>query len=502
MTSSPRPGSRRGRRAPSPGSADPAAFLRGLDEAAAHFNAGRLDAAAQVYRRLDRQAPGDVRSNYSLAVIDIRQGRFQRARQRLEAVTSRAPDLAAAQHNLGAVCQRLGAWREAADAYGRAVELQPDAPESRAGLAAALAALGQGAQAIAQHRILAREPDQRWAALTRIALIDVSAVTDDELAEMQRAAVGKDAEAETQIGLFFALGEALEQRGRDDEAFAAYAAGNRLKRERLGAAALAAAGANAVAARHIRQQVTPAFLASHAAAGHRSDAPIFIVGMPRSGSTLIEQMLASHPDVQGLGETGVLPSLAARGYPPTAAGLRELADRYLAAMRARGWDGASRFIDKTLENYLHVGLIQLIFPRSTILHAVRDAMDLGFACYRQLFVSGNETLYDLAEIGAEYGRYRGLMDHWAAVLPGRVADVAYEDLVADPQTAIRGLVTEAAGLTWNPACLDFHVRDGAVQTASASQVRRPIYATSVQRWRRHAAGLAPLAAALGSYARI
>ncbi|HZZ32730.1 MAG TPA: tetratricopeptide repeat protein, partial [Phenylobacterium sp.] len=187
MTTSPRPGSRRGRRAALPDAADPAAFLLGLDEAAAHVRAGRLDAAAQVYRRLERQAPGDVRSTYSLAVIDIRQGRLERARQRLEAVIARAPDLAAAQHNLGAVRQRLGAWSGAAQAYGRAVELQPQAAESRAGLAGALVALGQGAAAIQQLRILADDPAQRLAALTRIALIEPGAIGDDDLEAMQAA---------------------------------------------------------------------------------------------------------------------------------------------------------------------------------------------------------------------------------------------------------------------------------------------------------------------------
>jgi hypothetical protein len=130
-----------------------------------------------------------------------------------------------------------------------------------------------------------------------------------------------------------------------------------------------------------------------------------------------------------------------------------------------------------------------------ILHAVRDPMDVGFACYRQLFVSGNETLYDLADIAAEFGRYEGLMDHWASVLPGRVTEISYEALVRQPEAQIRAL-TEAVGLSWDPTVLQFHERAGAVTTASASQVRRPIYASSVARWRRYATQLQPLMAAL------
>jgi sulfotransferase family protein/tetratricopeptide repeat protein len=498
MTSSPRPGLRRGRRKAPSAPADPAAFSRALDEAAAHFAADRLDAAAQIYRRLEREAPDNVRAAYSLAVIDIRQDRLDRARRRLEAVIARQPSLAAAQHNLGAVCHRLGAWPQAATAYARAVELRPDAAESRAGLAATLAALGRGEDAIAQHRMLARDPAQRWAALTRIALIDADAIGDDELADMQGAARQATLDTETRIALFFGLGEILEHRGRHAEAFEAYDAGNRLKHATLDSAAVAEA--NATAASYVRDLVDAKFVAAHAGQGSRSAAPIFIVGMPRSGSTLIEQILASHPDVQGLGETGVLPALVVHGYPQTADGLRDLAARYLAGMRARGWDGASRFVDKTLENYLHVGLIHLLFPKAVILHAVRDPMDTGFACYRQLFTSGNETLYDLSDIGAEYLRYRALMDHWRDILPRRVVDVAYETLVGDPDAQIPVLVTETAGLRWDSATLRFHERAGGVQTASAAQVRKPIYRSSVQRWRRHAERLQPLAAALGVYA--
>ena len=126
-------------------------------------------------------------------------------------------------------------------------------------------------------------------------------------------------------------------------------------------------------------------------------------------------------------------------------------------------------------------------------------MDTGFACFRQLFSEGNETLYDLADIGAEYRRYRGLMEHWEAALPGRVAEVRYESLAADPDRAIVTLVTEAASLGWDEACLRFFEREGAVRTASAAQVRRPVYATSLERWRRHAERLRPLAHALGPY---
>jgi len=180
--------------------------------------------------------------------------------------------------------------------------------------------------------------------------------------------------------------------------------------------------------------------------------------------------------------------------------VRGLARRYLEAMRARGWRSAGRFVDKTLENYLHVGAVARMFPRAVILHAVRDPMDTCLSCYRQLFADGAETLYDLADIGAEYVVYRQVMAHWARVLPGRVIEVDHEALVTDPEARIRWLVSEVCGLPWNDACLAFHEAGGAVRTASSAQVRQPIFRTSLDRWRRYESHLGPLIAALGPYA--
>jgi tetratricopeptide (TPR) repeat protein len=481
-----------GPRTRSPGTLDAAALTRGLDEAAQHFAAGRLTAAAGAYRRLERLAPGDIRAPYSLAVIDLRLGEPATARRRLERVVAAAPDHVAALHNLGAACQQLGDWTAAAQAYERALGLRPEAAETRKGLAVALAILGRTRDAIAQHRVLGQAPGERWAALTRIALLDAGAIDDRELAAMRAAADDPRLDAEIRTGLCFALGEALDRRGREDEAFDAYAAGNRLKHAML---APGSAEMSAAAGRHVRETVTPAWLAARQGRGRSGLAPIFIVGFPRSGSTLIEQILAAHAGVQALGETGVLPRLVEGGYPAAPKAIGELAERYLAGLRERGWDGASRLVDKTLENHLHVGLIAVLFPDAVILESRRDAVDTGFACFRQLFAEGNETLYDLAEIGAEIGRYRQVMAHWDAVAPGRVTPVDYEALVGDPAAGVRALA-EAAGLEPDPAALRFFERDRSVATASAAQVRRPINADSVGRWRGHAAKLAPLIEAL------
>jgi hypothetical protein len=489
------------KRSPRP-AAGPAAPPRQLDEAARAFAAGRLDEAARLYQRAWRAAPDDIRAPYSLAVIDLRRGRPKRALERLRQVVERAPDHPFAWHNLGAAAQATRGWDEAADAYARALSLRPDAVETRRNLAIVLAVLGRIDEAVAQHRALAAAPESRPWALTRIALLRPEAITDGELGNLQSAVEEPDTDEETRIGVWFALGETLEVRGRDDEAFAAFAAGNRAKHAALERTSppAAVAHANEAAARFVEALFTPALVAELAGKGAAGASPIFVVGMPRSGSTLVEQILGSHPAVQELGETGAMTDLLGR-YPRrlTRAVLRGLRERYIAAMRERGWDGRRRLVDKTLENYVHVGLIALIFPDAVILESQRNPMDTCLSCYRQLFESGNETLYDLAEIGAEYSRYRRLMDHWRAVLPGRVAVIDYDALVADPEGRTPAIVA-AAGLEWEPATLRFFERAGAVETASAAQVRRPIYRTSVERWRRHASRLGPLIKALGPLA--
>ncbi|HEY1426658.1 MAG TPA: sulfotransferase [Caulobacteraceae bacterium] len=495
-----------------PGPKDPAGASRLLAEAAAHMAAGRLAEAATSYARAERADPADFRAPISLATVDLRQGRPEQALPRLRRAAELKPDLLQAWANLGAVAQVLELWDEAARAYGRALELSPDAVEARRNYAIVLAVLGRIDEAEVQHRRLAEAPATRLWALTRLALLRPETLTDAELGDMQAAAKDADADADTRIGLQFALGEALERRGRDEAAWAAFAAGNRLQRAQL-AGRPASDPARLLelhrrSAAHVRAAFTAERLSAGRGLGLSTAAPIFVVGMPRSGSTLIEQILSSHPDVRALGETAILPRLleggafdvGGAGARRDQAALRALGRRYLDAARARGWRGAGRFVDKTLENYLHVGAIALMFPNAVILHAVRDPVDACVSCWRQLFAEGAETLYDLAEIGAEYVVYRQTMDHWRAALPGRVVDVDHEALVAAPESRIRWLVTEAAGLGWNDACLAFHQAGRAAPTASAAQVRQPIFTTSIDRWRRYADRLGPLFEALGPYA--
>jgi hypothetical protein len=344
-----------------------------------------------------------------------------------------------------------------------------------------------------------------------MAILDPSAVDETQAADMATAASDEAIDADSRTGLFFGLGGVLEARGEDDAAFAAFAAANALKRRVLIRSAAAgqcrspdAAAREHAQAVHLIRTIFTADLFDHTRAGGATtpQAPIFIVGMPRCGSSLIEQILASHRDVVGLGETAALPAVLEdprAGHPylaPASADVRGLAQAYLAASHAKGWKGEPRFVDKTLENHLHVGMIHLMFPRAVILHCQRDPVETCLSCWRQLFTVGAETLYDLADIGAEYRRVSEIMDHWRAVLPGRVIPVSYEDLIASPQAQIRWLVTQACGLAWDPTCMRPQETQRAVRTASAAQVRRPISGASGRR-RRYEKHLTPLIEALG-----
>ncbi|MBS0411904.1 MAG: sulfotransferase [Proteobacteria bacterium] len=289
--------------------------------------------------------------------------------------------------------------------------------------------------------------------------------------------------------------------GRYDEAFAELEIGNRIKDQSLDGRATI--GRLAAASAGVRAAFTSTLLGQATRAGEVA-APIFIVGVPRSGSTLVEQILASHPDVQAVGETGDLSSIAG---PTTLYGGAEpfdpqiLAQRYFELARHRGWDGRRRLVDKSLTNHMHVGLIHLVFPKAVILHSVRSALDTCFSGYATLF--GNDVLmayaYNQVMLAERYRLYRELAAHWAFVLMGRVQDIRHEALVADPGGEIRRLVA-LCDLDWTPRCLDFHTFDRPIDTASAEQVRRPIFADGIGRWRPYERHLGPMIQALGPYA--
>ena len=494
-----------------------------LAEAAAHRVAGRYAKAVALYEAVERSNPDGLDAPYFLALIDLALGRPTPALARLAPLSRRAFKLPDVWEALVHTRRELGQWREAVAASRKLVSLRPGHTLAWFDLADALEVLGQIDEAVDILRRLASAPEARIEALIRAASLRPDAVGQAERDEIAAAARDQTPNAERQVGAGFMLATLLEREGLYDEAFVALARANQIKRRVLTGQAPAppppAIGPDVRALRppeaerediaaigFLKAVFTLDFLASHAGGGHHLNTPIFIVGLPRSGSTLIEQILSSHPKVQGLGESNALLETL-EGHFPYALfqaeqpdHFRRLADAYLAATHARGWTSSPRFVDKLLRNYMHIGAIHRMFPRAVILHARRDPVDACLANFRQNFATGNELSYHLGDIGRQYVRYREVMDYWRQVLPGRVIDVDHEALVTDPGARIRWLVTEACGLTWDEACLRFNETRRAVRTASVAQVRQPIFTSSLQRWRRYEKHLGPLFEALGPYA--
>jgi hypothetical protein len=329
--------------------------------------------------------------------------------------------------------------------------------------------------------------------------------TAAEIAAMETqlaARIGGDTNA---ARLRFALGRAYEQRGDASTAFTHYAAGNRLRRRE---SPFDFEGFE-VQCRRVMSRLDENFFAAAARGGCTDPAPIFIVGLPRSGSTLVEQILSSHPAVEGTMELPNIPAYVAElqclnarqdAYPDSLAAapapvLNALGRRYLretAPLRS----GRPRFTDKLPNNFLHLGLIHAILPRATIIDVRRHPMDACFSCFKQYFAAGQSFTYDLEELGRYYRIYLAMMDHWDAVIPGTVLHVSYEDLVREPHGQVRRLLGHC-GLEFDAACLEFHRTQRPIRTASSEQVRQPLYTSGIGYWRRFERELRPLRVSLG-----
>jgi hypothetical protein len=312
---------------------------------------------------------------------------------------------------------------------------------------------------------------------------------------------------EDRTELHFALGKAYDEIGRHADAFSHWQDGNALKRRAI--------AYDEAAAFRTMNRIEAVFstevVRRHENGGHPSAAPIFIVGMPRSGSTLIEQILASHPQVLGAGElkhfgraVKWVQQISAdhRPFPDLVLSLtqqqvHDLGERYLAAL-GRLPPSVVRVTDKMPMNFTFVGLIHLALPNAVIIHAYRDPVDTCLSCFSKLFADEQNYAYDLAELGRYYGHYRKMMSHWSRVLPsGRILDVRYEDVIADLEGQARRIVAHC-GLEWDPRCLAFHQTVRPVRTASAVQVRQPLYNSSVARWHPYKDFLQPLLSELQS----
>jgi tetratricopeptide (TPR) repeat protein len=406
---------------------------------------------------------------------------------------------------LATVYTRLMRQEDALAAFEEAARLNPGEVRLRLSIGHLSKTLGRRAECEqAYKRCLEMDPGM-GEAYWSLADLKNYVFSDAEIAAMQSLLKGEDGDDEDQAHVHFALGRAFEHKKDYATAFDHYATGNRRRRKTVPFDITAFENKT----RRVRECFDPAFFASRRGCGYPDPSPIFIVGLPRSGSTLVEQILASHSCVEGTFELPNLLTLvrefdhadaAHDAYPEivrTASPehLGRLGRRYIeetAPMRS----ARPHFIDKMPNNFSHIGLIQAILPRAVVIDVRRHPMDACFSTYKQHFAEGQSFSYDLEDLGRYYQCYLSLMDHWEAVLPGKVLHLQYELLIREPEAQIRRLLSHCS-LPFEPKCLSFHETKRPVRTASAEQVRQPLYTSGVGYWRHFEAQLAPLRRALG-----
>ena len=414
------------------------------------------------------------------------------------------PTYVDAHFNLGVALERQGLVQEAIASYRQTITLNPEYLEARHNLGATLESLGHIEDALVEYRgAIATSPDYAKA-YYRIASAAPAKLKEAEHQAMEALLSKFDLAGDAAIHLHFGLAGAYAEVGRSDDAFTHWERGNRIKRTTF---SYDVADSTQFHER-IADQFTPEVFTAQAGEGLDDDTPIFVIGVPRSGTTLAEQILASHPRVSGAGELTFLRDIIRRTANDMDAGaypefvrtlgkdhLRSAALDYLGELRGRA-PSASRVVDKMPGNFLYAGMIKLMLPNARIIHCVRNAAATCFSCYTQLFNSPQRFTYDLAELGTYYSSYRRLMKHWHRVLPGQIFDLHYEDLVEDQEALTRRLL-EFCGLEWDESCLVFHETQRSVRTASATQVRQPIYKSALTGWRNYEKRLMPLLEALG-----
>jgi tetratricopeptide (TPR) repeat protein len=436
----------------------------------------RHEAALEHYRMALRQKPELIETLNNLGGSLEALERTDEALACYDEVLAREPSNARAYHFRGHALRTLGRLVEARASFEQAIALDPTKPEFYRGLAES-------------KRFSADDPD----------LLAMEGLARDMAA----------LPSEGRIQLHFALAKAYEDLGRREDAFRHLVDGNALKRRQIVYNEAEALGLF----RRIASVFTPELMRSNQGGGDPSELPVFIVGMARSGSTLVEQVLASHPKVFGAGEITDFSRATSRIWGPDVAEqfpeaiasatpeqLGGLATQYLAGLRTRS-PSAERITDKALGNIQCVGLIHLVLPRARIIHVRRDPVDTCLSAFSKLFTQAQPHTFDLRELGRYYGAYEILMAHWRRVLPeGAMLEVDYERLVADFEPQARRIV-DYVGLAWDNRCAVFHETQRAVRTASATQVRQPIYQTAVGRSGPYRAMLTPLLDALGAQRR-
>jgi tetratricopeptide (TPR) repeat protein len=509
---------------------------KALALAAEHQQAGRWTEAEQLYRELLRSNPQDVNATRLLAGCALHAGRNREAERLLTRAVAQAPDYVEARLDLGRLLRDQHRLDEAIAQFEKAAELEPGnfqghyllasvlAPAARThdaieayrrvlklrplhagawlGLGHTLKTVGQQDEAIEAYRECIRLKPGNGETYWSLANLKTYKLSDEDIVAIETQLAREDSaesreedlDTQSRVNLLFALAKAWEDRGDFERAWTFYEQGNSTQRMEENYDPVRTEVLNDA----IIQVFDLELLDTRQGLGHPTNEPIFIIGLPRSGSTLLEQILASHSEVEGTAElpyAGVVTNSLSRnradgvGYPQavrdlSAEQLHQLGQDYLDLARIHRTEGRPRFIDKMPNNFPTVGFLDLILPNARIIDARRYPLDSCLSCYRQLFARGQNFTYDLTDIGEYFLQYQRMMDYWHEVLPGRVLTVQYEDMVTDFENQV-GRLLDYCDLPFEEHCVRFWETDRPVRTASSEQVRQPIYTKSIHRWRQY-----------------
>jgi tetratricopeptide (TPR) repeat protein len=477
-----------------------------LNEAVALWRAGSLDAAERLAQHVVKTYPKFGNGHALLGEIAASRGDFDRAVTEHQRAIRLDPKSARFHCYLATALSGLGRFRDAITQYERALKIRANDPMATGGLAHVLSMRGKYDEASS----LIQPFLDKGTATTRMHSVHArrlfSQRRDDEVVSFVRAHDADGLDVAPHRDMLVTLGRSLERLGRFDEAFEAFTRSNACARAEFDPKLVEARFAA------LKETFTPEAVAASPRATNTSELPVFIVGMPRSGSTLVEQIIHAHPHGYGAGEIVDLNHALAAMYlahvnsddpdaEPEAIQMDAIADGYLRALRRYGRN-AHRIVDKHLGNFQHLGIMSVLFPNARIIHTKRHPMDTGLSCFKHpLIASMHPWSTSLEWTGAYYRAYHDLMAHWTNTLKIDVLDVQYEELVAEPETHARRII-DFCGLDWDDACLRFHDVRRDVTTISFDQVTQPMYTSAVDLWKNYEKQLEPLCAALGPLADV
>jgi tetratricopeptide (TPR) repeat protein len=498
---------------------------------------GENEKAIGWFNKAIIQEPNYAQAYCNLGNAQQGLGRFEEAIASYERAIAIDPDLADTYSNLGSVLMDLDAIDDAATNFNKAIEIDSRHKDAYTGLGNVLCAQGEPDKAIASyhkaieidsryvnaynglgnalsdrgdidqaiasyHKVIEINPEHT-AAYKAISMLKQFSEGDDDIRSMESLYASEGISDKQKMQLAFGLGKAFEDLGKYEKGMEFIMQATRLQRASLDYSTSESQESFA----KIKQVFSLDFFARHKSMGSPDQTPVFILGMPRSGTSLVEQILASHPDVFGAGELNdilyltrkICPADSSSKYPACvldldAGAFEELGKQYIAGIRNHS-AGTKHIIDKMPHNFLHIGFIRAILPNARIIHLIRDPMDNCLSVFKKGFISGHDYSYDMTELGQYYNLYLDLMEYWRNTLPGFLYDLSYEELVTDQEGQTRKLL-DYCNLSWDDACLDFHKTRRIVKTVSKTQVRRPIYKDSVKLWKKYEKQLEPLAAAI------